>query len=297
MNNSLTESILALQNGEVVAFPTETVYGLGASAFNPDAIAKIYLVKGRPSDNPLIVHISDLEMLGRVAINIPPILEKLAKAFWPGPLTVILQRHPQLPSVVSAGLETVAVRMPMHPIAQELIRGVGPIAAPSANLSGKPSSTTAEHVKADFEGKIAAIIDGGPSQIGIESTVISLLEKPYVVLRPGSISKEELEDILGESIRLRDAHDRHLSPGMKYRHYAPKARVCITRDSSNVSGDMVLSREPISGVKWHPLEASTLYAHFREADRLGFAEICVLLDSRSESDLALMDRLQKAAAG
>lgn len=297
MDDSIKAAIALLQQGEVVAFPTETVYGLGASAFNPTAIAKIFQVKGRPIDNPLIIHISDFEMLSQVATEIPKVLEMLAAAFWPGPLTVVLKRHPRLPPVVSAGLDTVAVRMPQHPLARELIRAIGPIAAPSANLSGKPSATTAAHVRADFEGKIAAIVDGGPSHLGIESTVISLLEKPYVILRPGTITRDDLEKVIGERVRLRNSSDRHLSPGTKYRHYAPKARVRITKDLSDVCGGMVLSKEPISGVRWHPLAASTLYASFREADDCGLSEICVFLDPISETDLALLDRLQKAAAG
>ncbi len=197
------EAALWLKDGHIVAFPTETVYGLGACAFNDQAIKRIFTAKNRPQDNPLIVHITDDAQLKRVTMSIPKSFYRLRDLFWPGPLTCILQGHPDLPRCVSAGLNTVAVRMPAHPTAQKLINLVGePLVAPSANLSGKPSATTADHVLEDFSGKIPFIIDGGQCSLGIESTVISLIEdKPYL-LRPGSITIQALEHALGRQVHL-----------------------------------------------------------------------------------------------
>ena len=192
-----------LKAGHLVAFPTETVYGLGAPIFSPEAIQSIFKVKGRPADNPLIAHVSSVEQVSRIALEIPEAFYRLAEVFFPGPLTVVLKRRPDVPSIVSAGLETIAVRMPSHPIALKLISLVDePLVAPSANLSGMPSSTQAEHVLDDFDGKIAAVVDGGKTEIGIESTVINLLGETPILLRPGSISKEALEKVLGYPIFL-----------------------------------------------------------------------------------------------
>lgn len=220
--------------GELVAFPTETVYGLGADAMRPEASQKIYAAKGRPSDNPLIVHIAEESDLERVAKVVPEQAKKLAKAFWPGPLTMVVWKKDEVPYATTGGLNTVAVRMPNHPVALELIRKSGKmIAAPSANTSGRPSPTEASHVMEDLEGKIAMVLDGGPVGIGIESTIIDLTEDIPMVLRPGYITPEMLSEVLGEKViidpGILDADDttKPKAPGMKYKHYAPKADMVI----------------------------------------------------------------------
>ncbi|MDE7319181.1 MAG: threonylcarbamoyl-AMP synthase [Lachnospiraceae bacterium] len=222
-----------LRSGGLVAFPTETVYGLGADALNEEASQKIYAAKGRPSDNPLIVHIADMEALGRIVENVPGEAEALAEAFWPGPLTMIFQKKECVPLGTTGGLSTVAVRMPSDEIARELIRqGGGYIAAPSANASGRPSPTTAQHVYEDMNGRIPMILDGGPVQIGLESTIVDLTEDRPVILRPGYITLSMIRSITGEAevdrgLIADDASVRPKAPGMKYRHYAPKAELRI----------------------------------------------------------------------
>lgn len=227
-----------LKNGGVVGIPTETVYGLAADALNGEAVAKIFKAKGRPMDNPLIVHIADFSDIGRFRLvkEIPESAKKLAKAFWPGPLTMIMKRTEVIPNEVSAGLDTVAIRFPAHPIAQEIIRAADtPLAAPSANLSGSPSPTTARHVLNDMDGKIDAVLDGGMSEVGLESTVITLATDVPRVLRPGGITVEQLREVLGD-VAVDDAVLHQLkegaaaaSPGMKYKHYAPKANVLLLK--------------------------------------------------------------------
>ena len=222
-----------IRRGGLVAFPTETVYGLGANGLDGDAVSKIFEAKGRPQDNPLILHVakkSDVKSLWR---HVPDDAKRLMDAFWPGPLTLIFVKSEIVPEEVTAGLDTVAVRMPEHKTALALIRAAGvPIAAPSANLSGKPSPTTAEHVMADMDGRIDVILDGGPCSVGVESTVLTLVGKPRI-LRPGGITKEMLEQIIGEvevdpSV-LRPLREGEVaaSPGMKHRHYAPDAEVVV----------------------------------------------------------------------
>ena len=226
-----------IQSGELVAFPTETVYGLGADATNADAVQKIFEVKNRPANNPLIAHISDISMLEKIAKNIPEDFDILFRAFWPGALTVVVDKKDVIPSVVCAGGSTVAVRAPSHPVANELIRLSGvPIVAPSANLSGKPSPTRFEHVFADLDGKVSGIIDGGPCEIGIESTVIIKTgHRAVKILRPGAITPEMLRE-KGFEVEI----DKHVltpvsegtavaSPGMLYKHYAPKAPMELIR--------------------------------------------------------------------
>ncbi len=222
-----------IRSGGLVAFPTETVYGLGSDALNPKASGKIYAAKGRPSDNPLIVHIADFGALDRIVSKIPSAARDLADAFWPGPLTMIFQKSAAVPSATTGGLDTVAVRMPSHPVALELIRQSGGyIAAPSANTSGRPSPTEAKHVYSDLNGRIDMIIDGGPVGIGLESTIIDLTEETPMVLRPGFISLEVLRSVLGDvrmdpGLHADDPAFRPKAPGMKYRHYAPKASLII----------------------------------------------------------------------
>lgn len=223
-----------IAEGELVAFPTETVYGLGGDALDPDASRRIYAAKGRPSDNPLIVHIADFDDMRRVAREVPEQAKKLADAFWPGPLTMIVWKSDAVPEATTGGMQTVAVRMPNHPVALELIRRSGClIAAPSANTSGRPSPTEAQHVAEDLSGKIAMILDGGPVGIGIESTIIDLTEEKPMILRPGYITPEMLSEVLQEEVAIdpgiiaADDTRKPKAPGMKYKHYAPKAEMII----------------------------------------------------------------------
>ena len=222
-----------LKKGGLVAFPTETVYGLGADALNEEAAQKIYAAKGRPSDNPLIVHIADMEALDRITEEVPEAAQKAAEAFWPGPLTMILKKSREVPKGTTGGLDTVAVRMPDHEIAREIIReGGGYIAAPSANTSGRPSPTEAGHVASDMEGRIDMIIDGGAVEIGVESTILDMTVIPPMILRPGAVTEEMLEELIGEvdvdkTLIDPDSKKAPKAPGMKYRHYAPKAELVV----------------------------------------------------------------------
>ena len=223
-----------LKNGGLVAFPTETVYGLGGDALKEDAAHKIYSAKGRPSDNPLIVHIADIAALDELAYDIPDSAHKLADAFWPGPLTMIFKKKEIVPYGTTGGLDTVAVRMPSHPVAAKLIKDSGVyIAAPSANLSGRPSPTRAEHVIEDMDGRIDMIIDGGAIEIGIESTIVDMISDVPMILRPGYVTADMIRDVLGDVsfdptvLAHSTVQGRPKAPGMKYRHYAPKASLTI----------------------------------------------------------------------
>lgn len=235
-----------LKQGGLVAFPTETVYGLGANALDETASAKIYRAKGRPSDNPLIVHIADWDAIYRIAEEVPAQAKLLADAFWPGPLTMILKKSAQVPFGTTGGLDTVAVRMPANEVARALIRaGGGYVAAPSANTSGRPSPTTAQHVAQDMDGVIDMIIDGGDADIGLESTIVDLTEDVPTILRPGYINEEMLAAAVGrvemdKGLISDNADIRPKAPGMKYRHYAPKAQLFI------VEGEMHRVREKIN---------------------------------------------------
>ena len=231
----LLEAAALLQQGKVVGIPTETVYGLAADARNPEAVRQIFAAKGRPADNPLIVHIAEMQALEQVAAVVPPLAVKLAERFWPGPLTMILPKRSDIPEITSGGLDTVGIRMPSHPVARALILLSGvPIAAPSANISGYPSPTTAQHVMRDMHGKIAAVVDGGGCSVGVESTVIALENDDTVrILRPGYVTKEMLEEIVPQ-VTLDPAILHQLkegqtvrSPGMKYQHYSPQAHVIL----------------------------------------------------------------------
>lgn len=224
-----------IRGGGLVAFPTETVYGLGADALNPDAVREIYVAKMRPMDNPIIVHVASREEVYKLAVDIPKSFEKLVEAFWPGPLTLVLKASEVVPRVTTGGLDTIAIRMPRHKVALALIREAGrPIAAPSANLAGRPSPTLAEHVIQDLYGRIDAILDAGPTNIGVESTVLDLTCNPPQILRPGGVTYEDLRAVLGEvrihpaAIARSEIHvEQARSPGMKYRHYAPKAQMIV----------------------------------------------------------------------
>ena len=222
-----------LKRGGLVAFPTETVYGLGGNALDEQAAEKIYAAKGRPSDNPLIVHIAEFGALEQIAAEIPKEVKKLADAFWPGPLTMIFRKTDKVPKGTTGGLDTVAVRMPDHPVALALIRAAGGyVAAPSANLSGRPSPTCAAHVQEDLDGRIEMILDGGDVGIGLESTIVDLSEGTPTILRPGYINQQMLENVIGKTeidraILSDDSGIKPKAPGMKYRHYAPKASLTI----------------------------------------------------------------------
>ena len=233
----MKEAGALLKEGALVAFPTETVYGLGANALDSEAAAKIYAAKGRPSDNPLIVHIADMDALSLIVAEIPEAAKKLAAKFWPGPLTMVMRKSEVVPHGTTGGLDTVAVRMPAHPIALEMIRhGGGYIAAPSANTSGRPSPTLASHVADDMNGIVPLILDGGAVGIGIESTIVDLTDEIPTILRPGFITKEMLQEVVGE-VQIdkgldADSKTPPKAPGMKYRHYAPKAELMIVEGSS-----------------------------------------------------------------
>ncbi len=318
-----------LKDGELVGMPTETVYGLAADALNGEAVANIFKAKGRPMDNPLIVHIADFSQVDDLVAFVPPVLEDLAEAFWPGPLTVILEKSDLIPDEVSAGLDTVAIRMPSHPDARALIRAAGkPLAAPSANTSGMPSPTTAEHVLHDMDGKIAAVVDGGPCEVGVESTVLTLCTRVPRVLRPGKVTPEELFEVLGE-VEVDDAVLGDLaegavaaSPGMKYKHYSPKAEVYIVDGSADgfatyvnekaseaeASGASVLAlvfdgEENLVNCQTLPFgaeedalgQAEHLFDDLRRADELGVSEVYVRCPSAEGVGLAVMNRLLRAA--
>lgn len=222
-----------LKEGGLVAFPTETVYGLGGNALDERASGKIYAAKGRPSDNPLIVHIAEIDALFQITEEVPPKALAMAEAFWPGPLTMIFQKNDKVPLATTGGLSSVAVRMPSHPVALALIRaGGGFVAAPSANTSGRPSPTTAAHVAEDLTGKIEMILDGGPVGIGLESTIVDFTEETPTILRPGYINREMMEKVIGPvrtdpGLIAADSKVRPKAPGMKYRHYAPKAEMTV----------------------------------------------------------------------
>lgn len=252
---SLQKAALFLQDGQVVAMPTETVYGLAANAFCQEAIEKIFAAKARPQDNPLIVHIASFEDLYLVASNIPKKANILAKAFWPGPLSIIVPRRQTLAPNVSGGLLTVGVRMPAHPAARRLIKAAGvPLAAPSANMSGSPSPTSAAHVLQDMQGRIPLILDGGICPVGVESTVISLAGVP-TVLRPGFVTPDEIATVLQEDVLLAPGaesppQDGFIpeSPGMKYKHYSPKAEITIIDANFEGFSQFVLNQKNEQGI-------------------------------------------------
>ncbi|WP_457754139.1 L-threonylcarbamoyladenylate synthase [Thermococcus sp.] len=312
-----------IREGKLVAFPTETVYGLGADALNEKAVRRIFEAKGRPTDNPLIVHIARFKQLYELARNVPREAEILAEHFWPGPLTIVLPKKDNVPKITTGGLNTVAIRMPAHEIALNLVKASGrPIAAPSANISGKPSPTLAEHVVDDFYGKIECIIDGGEVKIGVESTVLDLTTKPPTLLRPGGLPLEEIERIIGK-IKIHPAVkgktvDIAKAPGMKYKHYAPNAQVIV------IEGDREKVKEKIKtllkeykkrGIKVGIMAtgdfyeadayvnlgnseeevAKNLFRALRELDKSGVDVILAEGIEEKGLGLAVMNRLRKAA--
>lgn len=245
---NMDEAAAILRDGGLVGIPTETVYGLGANGLNEEAVAHIFEAKGRPQDNPLILHIPDASWLERYCKDIPLTAYKLADAYWPGPMTMILRRKDIVPDAVTAGLDTVGMRCPAHPLCRAIIDTAGvPVAAPSGNTSGRPSPTTAQHMLEDMDGKIDAIVDGGPCSVGVESTIIDLTDTPARLLRPGGITLEQLEAVLGEVAvdpavtRLMGAGEQPKAPGMKYRHYAPKAPVTVVTGDPQKSAEYIAS--------------------------------------------------------
>ena len=320
-----------LKSGGLVAFPTETVYGLGGDALMPEASKKIYAAKGRPSDNPLIVHIADIASVDDLAEEVPEKAKLLMEAFWPGPLTIILNKKEAVPKETTGGLNTVAIRMPSHPAAMELIRKSGVyIAAPSANTSGRPSPTMAEHVADDLSGRIEAIIDGGPVGIGIESTIVDMTGEIPTILRPGYITKRMLEGIVGEveidkAIIEPDPNLRPKAPGMKYTHYAPAGTLTIVEDANTpdkVTENVIREINRLAAEKEKVAVLTTadnahlytaenkvllgeegngktvatrLYSALRECDKLGVEYIYSEGFDRDELGGAIMNRLLKAA--
>ncbi|MCX7929448.1 MAG: L-threonylcarbamoyladenylate synthase [Chlorobi bacterium] len=289
-----------LRHGELIAIPTETVYGLAARYDDDTAIARIYRVKGRPQDNPLIVHCASVEDVIHVADNVPPVAWALLERFAPGPLTLILHRKQTVSPIVSAGLPTVAVRIPALDVARQLIAEVGvPLAAPSANRSGRPSPTCAEHVLADLGGKIAAVLDAGPCSIGIESTIVMVTDQ-IAVVRPGSITPQDLAEVLGSEPPVLTP-DRPLAPGTKYRHYAPRIPVILIESVMQLpAGDeqnivVLTTQRPTCNADIRPLDRRTLYEEFRRAEHEERTAIYVLVTDDVRADVALMNRLDKAA--
>lgn len=325
------EAARILQKGGLVAFPTETVYGLGGNALDEHAAKRIYAAKGRPSDNPLIIHIADMQALEELTKEVSDVAKKLAKTFWPGPLTMILPKSEKVPLGTTGGLSTVAIRMPNHPVALSLIRQSGLyLAAPSANTSGRPSPTLAEHVYEDLKDKIDLILDGGMVQVGIESTIVDLTEDIPVILRPGCITKEMLEEVVGnvkiDPAILSEAGTpvgKPKAPGMKYKHYAPKADMTIYSGEKEIvverikqeakkacskgmqvgiiATDETVSCYPLGEVRSIGSRgeegsiARGLYKILRDFDHL---QVDIILAESFEEDLmgaAIMNRMKKAA--
>lgn len=310
-----------LRAGGTVAIPTETVYGLAARADCPQAIAEVFKAKGRPQDNPLIVHISDMDMLSTVACDIPSEAFVCAERFWPGPFTMILRRSSRIAAEVSAGLDTVAVRMPSDNIARAIIKEAGPLAAPSANTSGRPSPTTAERVLEDLDGRINGVVISGECSVGVESTVLSLVMRPPRLLRPGGITAEQLRTVFPELVVDKavlsqpESNERVASPGMKYKHYAPKTQTFLVEGSSadfiafvNSIDDRAAvcfdeELEKINGKKLSyggandpASHARRVFETLREVDDLGVAAAYVHAPEKSGIGLAVYNRLIRAAA-
>ncbi len=329
-DKGLKDAALALNQGQLVAFPTETVYGLGADALNADAVKKIYEAKGRPSDNPLIVHIAKASQLYDLVREIPSSAKPLMDAFWPGPLTLVFKKSHRVPHGITGGLDTVAVRMPRNPIALDLIERSGvPVAAPSANLSGRPSPTRARHVAEDLMGRVAYIIDGGSCAVGVESTVLDITSEIPVILRPGGITREMLEKVVGkvesDSVLEVKGDVKPRSPGMKYRHYSPKAEMILIKgdtekvidrinalttehqkegicvgvltcqeNASRYKADIIV---PAGSVE-HPEEvAAGLYDTLRKFDETKVGIIYSETFCEQGIGQAVMNRLKKAASG
>ena len=315
-NKDLARASDILRSGGLVAIPTETVYGLGANAFDKNACTNIFAAKGRPADNPLIVHISHRSQLKDIVTEVNENAQKLMDTFWPGPLTIVMKKSDNIPSEVSAGLDTVAVRMPSHKVAQTLLDMCGlPVAAPSANTSGKPSPTTAKHVFDDMNGRIDAIVDGGSCEVGLESTVIDVTEDIPKLLRPGGVTYEQLCEVLGTVIKNYEFKDGEIpkSPGVKYKHYAPKAELYVVKGNILEYVNRIQTKYKKIGVLCHnkynmpencsvkymgdnPDEyANTFFAHLRAFD-VEDVEIIFAEDVDDKGiNLAVSNRLYKSA--
>jgi L-threonylcarbamoyladenylate synthase len=302
-----------IRKGGLVAFPTETVYGLGADAFNPIAVARIFEVKRRPYFDPLIVHVSDPADLNRLVMKIPSNARRLMERFWPGPLTVVLLKKEEVPDIITAGLPTVAIRMPKHPMALSFIEKANcPIAAPSANPFGYLSPTTAEHVRDQLGDQIDFILDGGPCEVGVESTILSFSEGKSKLLRPGGVPLEEIESIIGAVEVSPAGEDKPAAPGMLPRHYAPRTPIVLDWDEKNFNSKkgkkigLLAFQEPKSSVKFRHVEilskkgdireaAANLFAAIRRLDELSLD--LILAEPIPEVGLgrAIMDRLRRAS--
>ena len=316
---SIERAAAIIRSGGLVAFPTETVYGLGADAMNEIAVRKVFEAKGRPADNPLIVHVAERKMLNVIASDISQKAERLIETFWPGPLTLVFKRKPEVAPSVSAGLPTVAARMPRNAIASALIRAAQtPIAAPSANASGRPSPTTADHVAEDLSGKIDAILDGGATNIGIESTVLDVTCDPPRILRPGWVTREMLTDAVGQIERATSDDELRRSPGTRHRHYSPRARVILIErapaEGLTALCEGYLAAGKVGFIGHMPLAldhanfkaiiledspedyARSIYSAFRELDQGGARVIIVEGISDVGEGAAVMDRLRRAAS-
>ena len=306
---TLKKAIQWIRSGDVVAIPTETVYGLAADAFHPGAVKKTFSLKGRPPENPLIVHISSLQQLSDLAESIPEEAYQLADSFWPGPLTLVLNKKPVVPDIVTAGLPTVAIRMPNHPLTLELIEQTGPLTAPSANRSGSPSPTRASHILGDY-GKKVAVLDGGSCEIGLESTVLDLTGTKPVILRPGFITAGMIREKTGIEVsgHAENGLQQHKSPGTRYTHYKPKATVCwLDKNPGRFSKQayylLHTKKTTGTGPNIHSYKgnftafARDLYDHFRTADHLSYSQIFVeTLPEETIHPLifALKDRIKRA---
>jgi L-threonylcarbamoyladenylate synthase len=302
-----------IKRGGIVAFPTETVYGLGADAFNPLAVARVFEVKKRPSFDPLIVHVADPADVRKLVKEIPSNAKKLIERFWPGPLTIVLLKEENIPEIVTAGLPSLAIRMPNHPMALTLIKeSKCPIAAPSANPFGYLSPTTAEHVRDQLGDQVDLILDGGPCPVGVESTIVSFSENKPMLLRPGGVSLEEIESIIG-MVEITPIEDRPTAPGMLPKHYAPRTPIVLDWNGKNLDlykdkniGFLVF-QEPGSNRKFHPTEilsrngdlreaAANLFAAIRRLDALNLDLIVAAPIPEVGLGRAIMDRLRRAAS-
>lgn len=313
----ITRAAAQLKAGELVAFPTETVYGLGADASNADAVRKVFAAKGRPADHPLIVHIADAVQLANWARDIPPAAHTLAKTFWPGPLTLVLKRSPKVPDAVTGGQDTVAIRVPLHPVAQALLREFGGgVAAPSANRFGRVSATTAAHVREEFGDVVACVLDGGAADVGIESTIVDCSRAAPVLLRPGSITPQQLEQVLDMPLAASDAQAPRVSGSLE-KHYAPRTPVMLMEGDLIVELAHSLARQGkrvavlarttlqpmVEGLVWQaaPRDAAAyaheLYASLRTLDQAGCDAMLVEQPPDEPEWLAVRDRLMRAAAG
>ncbi len=311
--SALKEAAECIRKGGLVAFPTETVYGLGADSFNSDAVKKIYLAKGRPSDNPLISHIAHMDDVYLLAREVPENAKKLMEAYWGGPLTIILKRKENVPSVISAGLDTVSIRMPSHSVANMLIRlSNTAIAAPSANLSGSPSPTTFEHCRQDMDGRCDIIIDGGNCDIGVESTVVDMTGEIPVILRPGAVTLDDIIEVCGKGIFGGEYADAPKCPGMKYTHYSPDAEVFAVEDIMNFTmpseecGAIIAYdefRDKFKSCKFYSAGtsdmdyAARLFYLLRKADEDGIKTVYAVLPENKGIGTAIRNRLLKSAGG